>query len=117
MTQLLILSTSILAIGPVTDTGDSIQTPDIVYPKSLIPGYEVVDVSLPDDFSIQDYEWVSGHLQKIPDTSQNNIDPANAVFITQSFNSSLRRKAAGLQQQGDTFGAVQLLLQAQGIQS
>lgn len=41
----------------------------------------------------------------------------NAPIIADSFNSSLRRKAAILQQQGNTFEAVQLLLQAQGIQS
>jgi hypothetical protein len=45
-------------------------------------------------------------------------DPAlNAPIITASFNSSLRRKAVKLQQQGKTFEAVQLLLQAQGVQS
>lgn len=41
----------------------------------------------------------------------------NAIIVTQSFNSALRRKAATLQQQGSTFEAVQLLLQAQGVQS
>lgn len=42
---------------------------------------------------------------------------ANAPLIEESFNSSLRRKAVKLQEQGNTFEAVQLLLQAQGIQS
>lgn len=41
----------------------------------------------------------------------------NAPLITQSFNSSLRRKAEKLQLQGNTFEAVQLLLQAQGVQT
>lgn len=42
---------------------------------------------------------------------------ANAPLITQSFNASLRRKAVALEQQGNTFEAVQLLLQAQGVQT
>lgn len=42
---------------------------------------------------------------------------ANAPIITESFNSSLRRRAAVLEQQGNTFEAVQLLLQAQGVQT
>lgn len=41
----------------------------------------------------------------------------NASIITESFNASLRRKAAVLQSQGNTFEAVQLLLQAQGVQT
>lgn len=40
---------------------------------------------------------------------------ANAPIITESFNASLRRKAQVLQDQGNTFEAVQLLLQAQGV--
>jgi hypothetical protein len=115
MTQLLILSTSILATGPVVDTGDSLQTPFIIYPKSLIPGYQIQDVSLPSDFSVQTYQWVSGQLQKIPVPPVNNL-PQNAGIVTQSFNSSLRRKANSMQTQGKTFEAVQLLLQAQGVQ-
>lgn len=43
--------------------------------------------------------------------------PDNSPIITASFNASLRRKAMILEQQGNTFDAVQLLLQAQGVQS
>ena len=55
-------------------------------------------------------------------TSFNNPVPpvpplsANAPLVTQSFNASLRRKATNMQTQGKTFEAVQLLLQAQGVQ-
>jgi hypothetical protein len=41
----------------------------------------------------------------------------NAPIVTDSFNASLRRKAAKLQENGDSFKAVQLLLQAQGVKS
>lgn len=43
--------------------------------------------------------------------------PNNAPIITESFNASLKRRAVKLQQQGKTFQAVQLLLQAQGVKS
>lgn len=117
MSDLLILGTDILAIGPFTITDDSIIAPDIVFPKSIIPGWEIVSADLPEGFLIADYEWVSGHLQLKNNPSNNNINPENSIFVTQSFNSSLRRKAAKLEQQGNTFEAVQLLLQAQGVQT
>ena len=65
MTQLLILGTAILAIGPLVDDGDAIECPDITYPKSVIVGYEIHDVSLPSDFTIITYQWVGNALHKI----------------------------------------------------
>ncbi len=64
MSQLLIFGAAILAIGPLIDTGNSIQCPDIIYPKATIPGYEIQIVSLPADFTIQTYQWIAGALQK-----------------------------------------------------
>lgn len=43
--------------------------------------------------------------------------PDNQPIITASFNASLQRKAVKMEAQGNTFEAVQLLLQAQGVQS
>lgn len=57
MTQILILGSGILAQGPFTDTGDSLAAPDIVYPKATIPGYQIVDVPLPDHFSPAGFTW------------------------------------------------------------
>lgn len=57
MTQILIVGSAILAQGPFTDNGDSIAAPDIVFPKSTIPGYSIVDVALPDGFSVGGYSW------------------------------------------------------------
>lgn len=42
--------------------------------------------------------------------------PDNTPIVTESFNASLRRKAVELEAEGKTFEAVQLLLQAQGVQ-
>lgn len=43
--------------------------------------------------------------------------PDATQIITDSFNASLIRKAEKLEADGNTFEAVQLLLQAQGVQS
>jgi hypothetical protein len=115
MSQLLILGTGILAIGPLVDTGNAIQCPDIIYPKTTIPGYEIQDVVLPSDFTIQTYRWVAWALQKIVEPTPPPI--FNEPIITESFNASLKRKAVKLEAQGQTFEAVQLLLQAQGVKS
>lgn len=115
MSQLLILGTAILAVGPLIDTGDTIECPGIDFPKAVIPGYEIQEVSLPDDFTIQTYIWVAGALQKVVEPIP--PQPDNSAIVTESFNASLKRKAVKLEQQGKTFEAVQLLLQAQGVKS
>lgn len=115
MTDLLVLDTSILAVGPFQITDTEIIASDIIFPKSVIPGYEIVSATLPPGFVPSDYQWIDDELvQKTPPYQPG---PDNSAIVTESFNSSLRRKAVKLQEQGQTFEAVQLLLQAQGVQS
>lgn len=64
MTEILVINSVILACGPFDNTEDSIVCPDIIYPKSVIDGYEIVEIDLPDDFSIYSYEYISGILNK-----------------------------------------------------
>jgi hypothetical protein len=64
MTQLLVWDTAILAVGPIEDMGDSLYTPEMSIPKALIPGYQIVETSLPSDFSPATYEWIGGVLKK-----------------------------------------------------
>lgn len=45
------------------------------------------------------------------------VAPDATPIVTASFNASLKRKATKLQDDGKSFEAVQLLLQAQGIKS
>lgn len=68
MTQLLIIGSKILAQGPFTDTGDSVKSADAIYPKIVISGYAIVDVTLPADFSLARYQWVNGALSRNPDS-------------------------------------------------
>lgn len=115
MTQLLVLGTVILAVGPVNDSGDNVVTPYIIYSKSMIPGYEIVGTELPPNFIPQDYEWIDDELfLKSPPYQPG---PDSSGIVSDSYNASLRRKAVKMQEQGQTFEAVQLLLQAQGVQS
>lgn len=53
----------------------------------------------------------------VPKPPPTPVAPDATPIITSSFNAGLKRKAAKLQDDGKSFEAVQLLLQAQGIQS
>jgi hypothetical protein len=64
--KLLIVTGSILAVGPFKDDGDSISTPEIIFPKHVIDGYEMVDVELPPDFSLGAYLWDGAKVVPAP---------------------------------------------------
>jgi hypothetical protein len=55
--ELLILGACILAQGPLTETADSIQSPDAVYPKSVIAGWQIVTAAVPDGFTCASFGW------------------------------------------------------------
>lgn len=55
--KLLILNTAILAAGDLTETADSIQSPDAIYPKHVINGWQIVEVEVPDGFAPAGYLW------------------------------------------------------------
>jgi hypothetical protein len=57
MTQLLIQGSAILAQEPITETEAELQTRDQVIPKHLIEGWQIVDVTLPEGFSMGRYEY------------------------------------------------------------
>jgi hypothetical protein len=63
MTQLLIQGEVILA-RDVTDDGLVIYSHDAIYPKHVIPGWEIVNVELPDGFTCAGYTWQGGLVQK-----------------------------------------------------
>lgn len=64
MTQLLIQGSSILAQGPFDMDADSIWTDDQVFPKRVIPGWSMVDVEVPADFTVAGYSWNNGLVKK-----------------------------------------------------
>lgn len=82
MTQLLVIAPDILAIGPFSETETDIIAIGIVYPKAIIPGYQIVDAELPPNFLIQDYNWVDGVLvKKFVPPPQISDEQAKANYI------------------------------------
>lgn len=65
MTKILILSTSILAVNPV-DTGSAWEAPGQILPKSVVPGAQLVEATLPDGFSPQHYMWTGSAVEILP---------------------------------------------------
>lgn len=62
MTQLLVVGTAILAVGPFTMTPDEIRAPDVIFPVHTVEGWQMVSAELPPDFTPLAYEWVKGGL-------------------------------------------------------
>lgn len=110
----LIVGSAILAgqDGDFVEDSIALYSDGVVFPKNAMFGYEVVVGNLPAGASIGQCEYVGGQIVVIPPPSP--PQSANGPIITESFNASLKRKAAKLQKEGKTFEAVQLLLQAQG---
>ncbi|UGQ45075.1 hypothetical protein [Massilia endophytica] len=65
MTQILIQGETILAIH-VVEQGDVISAPDIIYPKSVLSDWSIVEVDLPADFQLGAYKWEAGSLVPLP---------------------------------------------------
>src|SRR6185437_5786157 len=74
MTQILIHGSSILAQGPFEQTASEIVARDGIYPLSVIPGWQIVDVALPDDFTFAGYVWSNGALAVAPPSAQQLAD-------------------------------------------
>ena len=64
MSQLLILGSSVLAVGPLVETSAEIAAPDVIFPKQSMPGWQIVETNLPNDFSPMTHEWANGSIQK-----------------------------------------------------
>lgn len=111
MTQLLVIAPDILCIGPFTETDTDIIAPDIIFPKSIIPGWEIVDATLPDGFQLQDYQWIGGELvpKYIPPPQ---ISPEQAK---RNYVAMMLSRAGKLRAEGKTTEALTLELQVKGI--
>lgn len=69
MTQLLIKDADILAQGPFTMDAESIRNSEQVFPKHVIPGWEMIDVAVPAGFVPYLYYWDGRevHLKEVPE--------------------------------------------------
>ena len=62
MNILYIPSGLIIAAGDYKDEGATLDFKDQIVPKIVVPGYQIVDVKVPDGFVYQDYTYVNGAL-------------------------------------------------------
>jgi len=80
--RLLIHNSNILAQDPVEDA-DKIAANGAVFYKATMPGWEIVEMTLPDDFVVDSYQYSDGRLQavtraeKVPD----EIDSIAAIIV------------------------------------
>jgi len=78
--KILVQGSNILAVGSLTETADAITSDDAVYPKHVIPGWQIVEAALPDDYAPGRYALSAGvfTLNSMP------VEPeARAAFILQ----------------------------------
>jgi len=70
--KILIQGSNILAVGSLTETADAITSDDAVYPKHVIPNWQIVDATLPDDYTPGKYTFNAGvfTLKLIPVTAE-----------------------------------------------
>lgn len=66
MTQLLILGTAILAMEPLQETDEEIIAIDSIYPKHVILGWQLVDATVPEDFTPSTYYYHDGNVYLKP---------------------------------------------------
>ena len=78
--KILTQGSNILDVGSLTETADAVTSSDAVYPKHVIPGWQIVDATLPEDYAPGKYTFNAGMftLKLIPVTAE-----AIAAFILQ----------------------------------
>lgn len=112
----LIVGSTILAgqSAAFVQDADNVYSGGVSYSKNAMTGYAIVTGTLPAGASVGDCEYVGGQVVRKAPPVPPQAD--NAGIIKDSYNASLKREAAKLAEQGNTFEAVQLLLKAQGVQ-
>ena len=68
--NILIQGSTILAIGPFTMTDTEIHSPDAVFPKHVVAGWQIVDATLPVNFAPGSHTYSNGVFTKIPPTAE-----------------------------------------------
>lgn len=57
MTNLLIVGSQILDVGPFSDDGITVSSPTANYPHSAMPGFQIVTTTVPPGFFPTAYTW------------------------------------------------------------
>lgn len=64
--KLLIVGSVILDADPLVVTSDSVVSSTTVYPLVAIPGYQILDVSVPGNFALGRFSWDGSNVVEIP---------------------------------------------------
>lgn len=65
--KLLIQNTQILGFGEdIIETQDSFKTHDAIYPKHVVPDAHIIELEVPQDFSLSTYFFDGQELKRIP---------------------------------------------------
>ena len=80
--RLLIHNSNILAQDPVEDT-DRITANGAIFYKATMPGWEIIDTALPDDFGVDNYQYSDGRLQAVTRAEEvpDEIDSIAAIIV------------------------------------
>ncbi|MES2262080.1 MAG: hypothetical protein V4724_26465 [Pseudomonadota bacterium] len=72
MEKLLVLDAAILARNPV-ETDFRFEAEDVIYQKTIIPGWEMVDAELPPGFTLAGYGWDGAGVVEKPTMSAEDL--------------------------------------------
>ena len=66
--MILVTGSKILGAAPhIAETPTNVILPDIVWPKSVLGTYAIIDVAAPADFAPNRYEWNGSDFVRLPD--------------------------------------------------
>jgi hypothetical protein len=75
---ILVVAGAIMASGPFSESEDEFEFSGLIYPKAVIPGYEIHEVALQDEEKISDFTWNGTELVKIIHTP---VLPTEADYV------------------------------------
>ena len=82
--KILIYGSNILAAGSLTETADAITSSDAVYPKHVISGWQIVEATLPADYTPGKYSFNAGVFSLIPFSATPEDHKAKATEVREA---------------------------------
>ena len=81
LTKLLVVGSEILGHGVFTVTEGDIKHLSFVYPKQVIPGWQIVEATLPTDYAHDKYTFSAGMfaIKAVPVTDAEKADLSNQI--------------------------------------
>ena len=82
--KILIQGSNILAVGSLIETADAITSSDAVYPKHVISGWQIVEATLPADYTPGKYSFNAGVFSLIPFSATPEDHKAKATEVREA---------------------------------